>query len=71
MAETFSTLWQTFCQAFAKGMRESWRGYFAPIRPYVWLAAWKAATTLGARWQDPFRAWGAAYERIVYGRNGD
>ena len=52
-------------EGFKVGCAESFRGYFAPLRPSPWRAALNAGHQPGARWFSPFTAWFTEIERIV------
>ena len=52
---------------FVKGWHEGLRGYFAPLRPAPWRAAWRALQSPEANWTSPFRAWLQEINRIMKG----
>ncbi len=57
-----------FLSGFKRGLAEGWRGYFAPLYPAPWRAAWHAAATPGAGLLAPFAAWLQEVEIIIGGR---
>ena len=57
-----------FIQGFKAGLAQGWRGYFAPLRPSPWRAAFNAAKDPGARWFTPFSVWFNEVERIIKGK---
>jgi hypothetical protein len=60
-------LWRAFGQAMQAALASGVRGFFAPVYPAPWRAAWRAYRDPASRWWSPLAAWVNAVERIAFG----
>lgn len=60
-------LWCAFGQGMKGALGSGVRGFFAPIYPAPWQAAWRAYRDPAGRWWSPLAAWVNAVERIAFG----